>query len=68
MKPASPIAVFIFSLVAIAHLLRLVFQAEVLLGGVAIPMWVSVIDLIVPGGLAVALWQETQANSPKHAV
>ena len=64
MKPASLIAVFVFSLVAIAHLLRLVFEAEVLVGGVTIPMSVSVVGLIVAGGLAVALWREAQENSP----
>ena len=64
MKPASLIAVFVFSLVAIAHLLRLVFEAEVLVGGVTIPMSVSVVGLVVAGGLAVALWREAQESSP----
>jgi hypothetical protein len=64
MKPASLIAIFVFSLVAIAHLLRLVFQAEVLVGGATIPMSVSVVGLIVPGALAVALWREAQETSP----
>jgi hypothetical protein len=58
MKPASLLAVLVFSLVAIAHLLRLVFQTEVLVGGAIIPMWVSFLGLIVPGALAVALWRE----------
>lgn len=60
MKPASLIAVLIFSLVAIAHLLRLVLQVEVLVGGAPVPMWVSVVGLLVPGALAVALWREAQ--------
>ena len=64
MKPASLIAVLVFSLVAIAHLLRLVSQVEVLVGGATIPMWVSVVGLIVAGALAVALWREAQAGSP----
>jgi hypothetical protein len=64
MKPASLTAVFILSLVAIAHLLRLIFQVEVLVGGATIPMWVSVVGLIVPGALAVALWREAESNSP----
>jgi hypothetical protein len=64
MKPASLTAVFILSLVAIAHLLRLIFQVEVLVGGATIPMWVSVVGLIVPGALAVALRREAESNSP----
>jgi hypothetical protein len=58
MKFALLLAAFIFSLVAIAHLLRLLFQVEVLIGGVSIPMWVSVLGFVVPGALAVALWRE----------
>lgn len=63
MKPASLMAVIIFSLVAIAHLLRLLSQVQVLVGGVTIPMWVSVVGLIVPGALAVALWREAESAS-----
>ena len=64
MKPASLIAVLVFSLVAIAHLLRLAFQTEVLVAGATVPMSVSVVGLIVTGALAVALWREAQPSSP----
>ena len=64
MKPASLMAALVFSLVAVAHLLRLISQVEVLVGGVTIPMWVSVVGLIVPGALALALWREAQSSSP----
>lgn len=64
MKPASLIGALVFFLVAVAHLLRLVFQVEVLVGGATIPMWVSVVGLIVPGGLSVALWREAQSSGP----
>lgn len=60
MKPASLIAVLVFSLIAVAHLLRLIFQAEVLVAGATIPMWVSSVGLLVAGALAVALWREAQ--------
>jgi hypothetical protein len=63
MKPASLVAVLVFSLVAIAHLLRVILQTEVLVGGAIIPMWVSVLGLIVPGVLAGALWREAQSSS-----
>jgi hypothetical protein len=62
MKPASLVAVIVLSVVAVAHLLRLVFQIEILVGGESIPMWVSVVGLLVPGALAVALWREAQSS------
>ena len=59
MKPASLLAIVIFTLVALAHLLRLVFQVQVLIGGAALPMWVIALGLVVAAGLAVGLWRET---------
>ena len=63
MKPASLLAVLVFSLVAIAHLLRLISQVEILVGGAVVPMWVSVVGLLVAGTLAVALWREARSGS-----
>jgi hypothetical protein len=63
MKPATLVAVVVFGLVAVAHLLRLVFQTEVLVGGAAVPMWVSVVGLIVAGALALALPREAGPGS-----
>jgi len=62
MKPASLVASLVFSLVALAHLLRLVFQTDVLVGGTVMPMWLSVVGLLVTGGLAVGLWREGRAT------
>ena len=64
MKPASLLAVIVLSLVSIAHLARLIFRAQITVGGAVIPMWVSVIGLFFAGGLAVALWREAQLGSP----
>ena len=64
MRPASTIAALVFSLVAIAHLLRLILQVEALVGGAMIPMWVSIGGFVVAGPLAVALWREAQSGSP----
>jgi hypothetical protein len=69
MKPASLLAAFVFSLVALAHLARLVFEVEVRVDGAVVPMWVSVVGLAVTGGLAAALWQEARSGSaPEHPV
>ena len=68
MKPASLLAALIFSLVALSHLLRLVLRVEVLVGGAVMPMWVSVVGLVVTAALAAALWRESRSsNLPEHA-
>lgn len=61
MKTGSLIAIILFVLVAIAHLVRLVFQAEVTIEGVPIPQWVSVVGFIVPALVALLLWREHKA-------
>jgi hypothetical protein len=64
MKPVSLVAVVVFSAVALAHLLRLAFQVEILIGGARIPMWVSLVGLVVPVALAVGLWREAGSARP----
>ena len=54
MKPFSTIAAVVFAIVALVHLLRLVYAWEVTFAGWVVPMWVSVLGLIVAGGLAAA--------------
>jgi hypothetical protein len=60
MKPFTTIAIVIFALIALAHLCRLVWGCEVVVSGTVIPMWVSVVGLIVSAGLAVMLWRESR--------
>lgn len=67
MRPASLLAALVFALVAVSHLLRLVLQVEVLVAGAALPMWVSVLGLVIPGALAFALWREARPEAPEHA-
>ena len=43
----------LFSLVALAHLSRVVMGLEVTVGNYAVPMYVSWFGLLVPAGLAV---------------
>ena len=43
----------LFAVVALAHLLRLVFDWPILVDGTDIPLWVSWFGLAVPGALAV---------------
>jgi tellurite resistance protein TehA-like permease len=60
MKPFTTIASILFVLVAILHVLRLIYGWEVTINDVAIPMWVSIIGVFIPAGLAVLLWRESR--------
>jgi hypothetical protein len=57
-KPATTIAIILFSLIAVIHILRLVFHWEIVAAGFVVPLWVSVPGFIVAGGLAFLLWKE----------
>jgi len=63
-KPFTTIAIVIFSLMAVLHVLRLIFGWEAVINGLVIPMWVSVVGTIIAGGLAVMLWRESRPE--KH--
>ncbi len=47
----------IFALVAIGHLWRLVTQAQIVISTTQIPMWVSVVGVIIAGTLSIWTWR-----------
>jgi len=57
-KPFTVIAIIIFTLMACVHMLRLFLGWTVVVAGVEIGMWVSVVGCLLPGGLATMLWRE----------
>jgi hypothetical protein len=59
-RPASFLATVFLALVALAHVLRIVFSVDTNVAGVELPLWVSVPAIIVPGGIALWLWKERQ--------
>jgi hypothetical protein len=59
MKPFTTIAVIVFSIVALAHLLRLLFGWEITINGFIVPLWVSVPGFLAAGLLAFMLWRES---------
>jgi len=59
MKPFATATVAILALVAVVHLVRLLAGWSVSINGIDIPMWVSVVALVVAGGLALGLWRES---------
>ena len=48
----SLVAAIIFAVVALAHVVRIVFGASVVVYDISIPMWASVIAVVVAGYLA----------------
>ena len=60
MKLGSMLAAVLLSLVAVAHLLRVVFRWDLMAGGVAIPTWVSVLGFLIPVSIVTLLVRESQ--------
>ena len=57
-KPFTAIAAGLLSVVALVQLLRLVQGWEVTVGAVSIPMWASMVAVVVAAGLAAMVWIE----------
>jgi hypothetical protein len=58
MRTSTLLTFCLLLIVAVGHLLRLVFAVPVTAGGVVVPMWISVVATIVPAALAAGLWRE----------
>jgi hypothetical protein len=56
------VASVIFALFAVGHVVRLVKQAQVTLGTYQIPMWVSVVALIIAALLSTWMWRLSSAR------
>jgi hypothetical protein len=57
-KPASLVSLVVFWLIAFLHVLRIVFQVHITFGGVDIPVWVSILPVILFSVLGAWLWVE----------
>ena len=60
MKPVSLIVSVLLLLIAVIHLVRIVFRVEVIVAGAVVPMWMSLVGSIVTAVLAVLLWRESR--------
>ena len=58
MKTGSMIAIIIFVIVAILHLLRVISGTPVVVGGMDTPVWISYLGTVVPLLVAWLLWKE----------
>jgi hypothetical protein len=57
-NPFTTVAVVLFALMSLAHLLRLLFDWEVTVDGMVVPKWASGLGLVITAWLALMLWRE----------
>ncbi len=62
MQPATTATMILLLVVALAHAARLVSQATVTIAGATVPMWISVLGVVLAPVLALGLWRE---NAPR---
>jgi len=60
MKIGSKLAIIVFSIVAILHLLRMVFDVSLTIDSWLVPQWVSVLGVVGPGVIAWLLFKESK--------
>ena len=60
MKNGTRLAIIMLTLVAFAHLLRILYGIPVTIGEWFVPQWVSLIGIVVPGLIAAMLWRESR--------
>ena len=59
MKPATTFGALLIALIALGHLLRVLFGWGVVIADKVIPMWPSVLVIIVFGTLSLMIWRES---------
>ena len=60
MKPFTTIAVFVFVIISVAHLLRVILSWSVKVNGLDIPNWPSIVALLFAALMAVMVWKENK--------
>lgn len=62
MKPATLLATILLAIVAVAHLLRMIYGWQVTVADAVIPMWASGVAFAVSSLAAILLWR---CSSPR---
>ena len=65
MKIASLLSVATLGVIALAHLLRVLFRIEILLAGFRVPMWMSLAAFLYLGILTVLLCLEIRKGESR---
>ncbi|MCA1714881.1 MAG: hypothetical protein LC715_07170 [Gammaproteobacteria bacterium] len=60
MKPVTAITVLFLALLSLLQLGRVVLGWEVIVNGVAIPLWASGVACLVAAALALLLWRQSR--------
>lgn len=60
MKPGTLLAVILLSMIAVGHVMRIAFGLELIIAGIAIPMWPSALAVIVFAAVAVLVVLESR--------
>jgi hypothetical protein len=60
MKPFTTLAVAVFAIVGLLHLLRVLLGWGIVIGGVSIPDWASVVAFVASGILATMVAREAR--------
>jgi len=60
-RPASFASAIFLLAIAVGHVLRILFNVQVIAGGFVIPLWPSVPAVFIPAALAVWLLKERRA-------
>ena len=60
-RPFTMIAAIIFALIAVVHAYRLLTHFQIVAGSHTLPMWLSIVGIVVAGILAVGLYRESRA-------
>jgi hypothetical protein len=61
-KPFATLSIIVLALIALGHVLRMVFRWEAVVNGTSIPVWISAVPALFLGGLAFMLWRESRGD------
>jgi len=64
MKLSVALAIVLLSVVSLAHLLRVLFRIPVVVGGYAVPQWMSVLGCACALFAAGFLWYDNRKTTP----
>lgn len=62
MNQFTKIASVIFGIIALLHLLRLIYTIEIVVGNYQLPIWISTVGLVVTIILSIGLWKESKGR------
>jgi hypothetical protein len=60
MKRFTKLGSFIFAVISLAHLLRLIVHFQIMIGSHAVPLWVSAFGFIIAAVISGGLWRESR--------